>query len=324
MEQEIKDFSNYLLGQNKSLRTVSEYASQVRRLAAWGLRQSPPLTTVPAFKSRELNRYLAERRLLDKVGPPSIALAVSAFKLFFAWLVGKSRSPARALKHPSPEMNEQRTLTPAQAARVLAGPDTSTLIGRRDLAIVCLALDTGLRASELCRLTVANVHLSENYLEVKGKRRKLLYKAFCDYTRMQLESWLAARAARPGIDQFFVTVRRGRGRASPPGVGLTREALRGVCARVAGPADIALLSPHDFRRTCTCIAVMLGCPDRIAEMQLGWGESPKDMLTRYSLALRAKQFVRYSPVAYLTGTGDAHGSSSAAPGAQGIPQLITD
>jgi integrase/recombinase XerD len=321
MDQEIKDFENYLLAQQKSLRTVHEYAWQVRRLAAWGARQSPPLTTVPQFKARDLNRYLAERRLLDEVGRSSIASATTAFKLFFGWLVGKRKSPAAGLKYPAAEMNEQRTLTMEQAARVLEIPDTSSVIGRRDLAILCLALDTGLRASEICRLTLANVHVAENYLVVKGKRSKLLYKAFCNYTAMQLANWLAVRVAASGVEQLFVSVHRGRGRVGPPGKGLTREALRGVCARVAGPAGIEQLSPHDFRRTCTCIAVALGCPDRIAELQLGWAEGPKDMLTRYSLRLKARQFLHWSPVAYLTGTAaPAAGGEMAAPG--GIEQLF--
>lgn len=307
--QEIRDWELKLVAQGKSRRTVQEYVSQLCRLAAWGANQHPPLLAPAAYKSRDLTRYLAERRLMDGVGPPSIGLAISAARGFFGWVVGKSRSPARRLDYPKAELHEQRTLTPAQAMRLLELPDTSSAIGRRDLAIVCLLLDTGLRATEVCNLTLDGVHVAENWLAVPGKRRKLLYKCFSDATAMQLANWLAVRRAADGCDRLFVSIRRGRGSQAPAGKPITREALRGVCERLAGPAQIAELSPHDFRRTCTCFALMLGCPDRLAEMQLGWGEAPRDMLTRYSLALRVQQFKPYCPVAWLMGGAKAVGAS---------------
>src|SRR5258706_5904470 len=134
MDQSTKDFENWLRSQQKSLRTVRESTWQVRRLAAWGAARSPSLKVPADFKARDLNSYLAERRLLDEVGPSSIALAVSAFKLFFGWICGR-KSPAKGLTHPKAEMHEHRTLTPEQAARVLEIPDTSSIIRRRDLAI---------------------------------------------------------------------------------------------------------------------------------------------------------------------------------------------
>lgn len=309
MQQTIQDFENWLAGRRLSPRTIQEYVWQVRRLAAWGAAQHPPIKGLE-YKPRDLSRYLAERRLMDEVGDSSIRSAISSFNSFFIWTLGKRKNPAKNLEYPQSELVEQRTLTPAQAARVLEVPDTSSMIGRRDLAILCLLLDTGLRASEVCNLSLSGVRVEENYLTVPGKGRKFLFKAFCDYTAMQLANWLAVRQAEPGCDRFFVSVLRGRGSKAPAGTVITREAMRGVCARVAGPAGIPELSPHDFRRTCTCFAVALGCPDRLTKMQLGWGESPNDMLTRYSLALRVKQFIPYSPVAWLMSGGTKAGAST--------------
>jgi site-specific recombinase XerC len=274
-------------------------------MAAWGEQQHPPLRAAVDFKQRDLSRYLAERRLNDGIGPASVALAISACRTFFAWVLGKRRSPARGLVYPREELHEQRTLTPQQAARVLEVLETSSVIGQRDLAILCLMLDTGLRASEVCHLTLGGVHLLDAFLTVRGKRGKLLTKAFCGYTAMQLANWLSVRQAVAGCDRFFVSVAHGVGRAAPPGKALTRQAIRGICNRVAKGAGIPALSPHDLRRTCTYIALLRGCPDRIAKLQLGWGESTTDMLSRYSLALRVQQFVQYSPVDWLMSGGYA-------------------
>jgi site-specific recombinase XerD len=50
-------------------------------------------------------------------------------------------------------------LTEAEMQALLAAPDRSTRIGRRDHALLLLALETGLRVSELTALTCGAVHL---------------------------------------------------------------------------------------------------------------------------------------------------------------------
>lgn len=50
-------------------------------------------------------------------------------------------------------------LTEAEITALLAAPDQSTWTGRRDHALLLLACQTGLRATELTRLTVGDVHL---------------------------------------------------------------------------------------------------------------------------------------------------------------------
>lgn len=299
MNETINDFKNWLVSQRKSLATVEAYTSHLKRLAVWGEAQHPAIRQAVDFKARDLTRFIAERQLMDGIGATSVQVTISAFRKFFRWIVGASRSPARTLVFPRAEISEQRTLSPDQARRVLEAPDTSSTIGRRDLAILCLMLDTGLRASEVANLTLEGVHLDELYLVVRGKRGKMLAKAFCHYTAIQMSNWLAERKAVEGCDRFFVSVLHGSGYSAPPGKALTRQAIRALCKRVSKVVGLKELSPHDFRRTCTYIAMLRGCPDRIAELQLGWGESARGMLTRYSLALRAKHFLDYSPVAWL-------------------------
>ncbi len=64
-------------------------------------------------------------------------------------------------------------LTEEEAAALLAAPDRSTRIGRRDHALLLLALETGLRVSELTGLTCAAVQLGNGaHVRVHGKGRK--------------------------------------------------------------------------------------------------------------------------------------------------------
>ena len=64
-------------------------------------------------------------------------------------------------------------LTAAEADALLAAPDRSTRTGRRDHAWMLLAVQTGLRASELTALTCGDVHLGGGaYVACHGKGRK--------------------------------------------------------------------------------------------------------------------------------------------------------
>ena len=56
----------------------------------------------------------------------------------------------------------------------LAAPDTTTWEGRRDVALIALAVQTGLRVSELVNLNCGDVDLgSGGYVMCTGKGRKL-------------------------------------------------------------------------------------------------------------------------------------------------------
>ena len=64
-------------------------------------------------------------------------------------------------------------LTEPEVDALLAAPDTDTWTGRRDHALLLLAIQTGLRVSELTALTCADVHLGVGaHVNCQGKGRK--------------------------------------------------------------------------------------------------------------------------------------------------------
>jgi site-specific recombinase XerD len=93
-----------------------------------------------------------------------------------------------ALRHPEhasaiervlaipPKRFERRLvtfLTEAEINALLAAPDRSNWTGRRDTALFSLAVQTGLRASELTGLCCADVHLGSGaHVSCNGKGRK--------------------------------------------------------------------------------------------------------------------------------------------------------
>lgn len=103
---------------------------------------------------------------------------VQCIKGFFNWCVREEllkKNPALQLDNPKVGRYVIKTFTEEQVKLMLAACDTSTTTGFRDYTIMLLLLDTGIRVSELCGLTLDRVYLSvlnEAFIKVMGKGRK--------------------------------------------------------------------------------------------------------------------------------------------------------
>ena len=114
-----------------------------------------------------------------------------------------------------------------EIAALLASPDRTTWTGRRDHALLALAIQTGLRASELIGLTCGDLHLGNgSHVSCRGKGRKNRITPLIAGTVATLRVWLAERAGGPG-DRLFPT-RRGQA--------LSRDAVEHRLAKYATSA----------------------------------------------------------------------------------------
>lgn len=92
---------------------------------------------------------------------------------------------------------------------LLAAPDRTTWIGRRDHALLLVAIQTGLRASELVNLRIDQI-VSGNHAHIRctGKGRKERCTPLTRQTLQVLQGWLRERGGSPG-DPVFPSTRRG-------------------------------------------------------------------------------------------------------------------
>jgi site-specific recombinase XerD len=94
-------------------------------------------------------------------------------------------------------------LTPAELQALLDAIDTDTWTGRRDRAMFTLAAQTGLRLSEITRLSIASLHLgTAAHVACTGKGRKQRITPLTSATASVLKTYLEERTARPGRALF--------------------------------------------------------------------------------------------------------------------------
>jgi len=108
--------------------------------------------------------------------PATIALILAAVKLFFRFLAdeGLYQNIADHIKTPMKSRGYKKDyLTSDQIKSILAKIDKQTLIGKRDYALLLLALTDGLRTVEISRADVSDLRINGNseVLYVQGKGR---------------------------------------------------------------------------------------------------------------------------------------------------------
>ena len=108
-------------------------------------------------------------------------------------------SPGSWRSRPSgPTRRSSPSSPPRKPTRCSPAPDRATRTGRRDHAWILLAIQTGLRASELTALTCGDVHLGAGaYVACHGKGRKDRITPLAPGTVTTLRAWLAERGGTP-------------------------------------------------------------------------------------------------------------------------------
>ena len=158
-------------------------------------------------------------------------------------------------------------LTVAQTQALLDAIDTTTWPGRRDQAMFTLAIQTGLRLSEIISLTAESLSLdAPAYVCCTGKGRKQRTTPLTTATASLLTGYLAERSSRPGKALF----------PNPRGEPLSSDAiqhrLRTHAAKAAAQCpDLASthLTVHTLRHTAAMRFLDAGIDTAIIALWLG-------------------------------------------------------
>jgi len=185
-------------------------------------------------------------------------------------------------------------LTAEEADALLAGPDRSRWTGRRDHALLLLAVQTGMRVSELTGLRIADLELGKGaHVRCKGKGRKDRATPLTRQTAAVLRVYLAERGGQPEDPVF----------PGPAGSALGPDAVRRLVERHAAAAARCCPSlgskkvrPHVLRHTCAMR--MLECGIDLATIALWLGHESTRTTQIYlhaHMALKERALARTTP-----------------------------
>ena len=150
---------------------------------------------------------------------------------------------------------------------LLAVTDTSTWIGRRDRTLFLLAVQTGLRVSELVGLRCQDIVLGTGaHVHCLGKGRKERCTPLRAETVKMLDAWLRQRRGHPE-DPLFLSIRGGK---------LSRDAIErllrkyaAAAARTRASLKRKKVSPHVLRHTAAMDLLQHGVDRSVIALWLG-------------------------------------------------------
>ena len=256
-------------------RSLSVFGLGLQRLAAFLTQRGK--ARVQDLTPEDLEAY---RLALSSqpLAPATRCLYLRTVRKFCAWLESTRRiflNPAAGLVVGRVDRRLQPVPTEEEMVRLLAQPDTTTDGGLRDRALLETAYSTGLRRAELIGLSVSDVNLEHETLQITGKGGRERVVPLGGTARHWLSRYLAqARprlVANEPIAALWVTPR-----AQP----LSYQALIPMLRRYARRAGIATpITPHSLRRACA--THLLGHGAHPAHLQLLLGHAGLRHLGQY-------------------------------------------
>ena len=176
---------------------------------------------------------------------------------------------ARVLAIPQKRSDKKQVsfLEPEEVDALLAAPDRGSWVGRRDHALLALAVQTGLRLSEVIGLRCTDIELASGpHVRCEGKGRKQRCVPLTSANVAILRVWCRERGGGP--DDPLYPTRTGR-RLSDDAVA-ARVALYGNIAAEQCPSlSSKRLTPHVMRHTCAMNLLRQGVDVAVIALWLG-------------------------------------------------------
>ncbi|WFE20253.1 tyrosine-type recombinase/integrase [Solwaraspora sp. WMMD937] len=219
--------------------------------------------------------------------PATVARKLSAMSSWYAFLVRLRAVPANPVTdadRPRIDRDHSATvgLSPDQVDALFAAARADTgASGARNLAVLALLADLGLRVGELVSLDVADVGDERGHRSVRfvGKGGRARRRALAPDTAAVLDAYLAVRARAAGVAADALD---GPLLATASGARLDRHAVFRLVRRLARAAGLPAcdrLSPHSLRHAFATTARAEGVP--LEDVQDAMGHADPRTTRRY-------------------------------------------
>jgi site-specific recombinase XerD len=297
-------FTDRLIRQRQaSLQTIAAYRDTLRLLLAFAAARTgtaPSALDVGAIDAPLVGAFLDHLETDRGNGVRTRNARLAAIRSLFRYAALRhpehAESIGRVLAIPPKRFSRSLVtfLTEPEVEALLGAADRATWTGRRDHALLLLAIQTGLRVSELISLRRADVHLGTGaHVSCRGKGRKERITPLTRATVAVLRVWLAERAGE-ATDPVF---------PASTGTTLSRDAIERRIAKYAAAATAVCpslrtkrISPHVLRHTAAMRLLQAGVDTSVISLWLGHEHVDTTQIYLHAdLAIKERAIARTAP-----------------------------
>jgi len=266
-----RGFELSLRARNRSPKTIKSYMEAVALYRDFAVRSGFP-TTADRVNRDHLETFIADQ--LERWRPSTALTRYGALMQFFKWCADEgeiSDSPMRNMQPPSLPEIPVPIVSDTDLTKLLKSCEGPSFEQRRDIAILRLLIDGGLRLSEVAQLELDHVDWELQVVHVVGKGSRPRAVPFSPKTAQALERYRRARQKHPQRDRpaFWL------GKKGPLAANGIAQMLRRRCK----DAGISNLHPHQLRHTAAHVWLAMGGSETDAMRIFGWRS--RQMLNRY-------------------------------------------
>jgi site-specific recombinase XerD len=187
-------------------------------------------------------------------------------------------------------------LTAVETHALLSAPDRSSPLGRRDHLLLTVAIQTGLRVSELTAMVRGDVTIGVGaHVRCEGKGRKERITPLTRDTSRVLDAWFTHRHLAPSDAVFSTTTGRP---LSTDAVARLLSKHVAIAARRCPSLTTKTITPHTLRHTCAMNLLQAGVDPASIGLWLGHATSKStDIYLHADLAMKEQALALTAPTA---------------------------
>jgi integrase/recombinase XerD len=303
-------FTDRLIKQRQaSPHTIASYRDTFRLLLEFAhqrLKKSPSNLTFDDLNAPFVGAFLDHIQSDRNNGSRTRNLRLTAIRSFFHYAAfqepSRSAQIQRVLAIPTKRQDRPLIdfLTQPEIKALLAAPDKTTWAGRRDQTILMLAIQTGLRLSELIGICRRDIVLTTGaHVRCYGKGRKERCTPLTKQTVAVMKNWLKERA---GADDDVVFPNARGTQLSSDGVQYLLAKHVATARQTCPTLKDKRVSPHVLRHTAAMELLQAGVDHSVIALWLGHESSETTMIyLQADLAFKEKILERTKPLEVKTG-----------------------
>ncbi|WP_042400293.1 tyrosine-type recombinase/integrase [Streptacidiphilus carbonis] len=287
----LNSWKRSLKSRNVAEQTLKVYGTAGERMRRYILTYKPPEPdalpapeTLDAVHREHLEAWITHE--IETTSASSANVRFRPMKTFFNWLVDEEeldRSPMRSMRAPTPGEKEVPVISDNALKALITVCSGKDFASRRDLAIIMLFIDTGVRLTELTARSIGDIDLDLQVLRVLGKSNRE-------------RAVPIGRTAATAVDRYLRALSKHGCSTEPDAplwVGVKSKApftIWGVgtmLERRAEEAGLGHIHPHQFRHTFAHLWKVNGGNEDDLMRITGWRS--RQMLARYAASAGAER-----------------------------------